>query len=40
MAKTPGTEQIREAVGSGPFRFLPDAWRNPATELFTSGLMG
>ena len=26
MAKTPGTEQIRDAVGSGPFRFLPDAW--------------
>src|ERR1700722_19700747 len=26
MAKTPGTEQIREAVGSGPFRFLPDQW--------------
>jgi len=26
MAKVPGTEQIREAVGSGPFRFLPDAW--------------
>ena len=26
MAKIPGTEQIKEAVGSGPFRFLPDAW--------------
>ncbi len=26
VAKTPGTEQIKEAVGSGPFRFLPDAW--------------
>ena len=26
MAKTPGTEQIRETVGSGPFRFLPDQW--------------
>jgi len=26
MAKTAGTEQIREAVGSGPFRFLPDQW--------------
>ena len=26
MAKTPGTEQIEEAVGSGPFRFLPDQW--------------
>ena len=23
-AKTPGTEQIKEAIGSGPFRFLPD----------------
>ncbi len=26
MAKTPGTEQVKEAVGSGPFRFLPDGW--------------
>ena len=26
VAKTPGTEQIKEAIGSGPFRFLPDAW--------------
>ena len=26
VAKTPGTEQIRETVGSGPFRFLPDQW--------------
>src|ERR1700748_2415811 len=26
VAKTPGTEQIKETVGSGPFRFLPDQW--------------
>jgi peptide/nickel transport system substrate-binding protein len=26
IAKTPGTEQIKETVGSGPFRFLPDQW--------------
>jgi peptide/nickel transport system substrate-binding protein len=26
MAKIPGTEQIKEAVGSGPFRFLADQW--------------
>ena len=26
VAKIPGTEQIREAVGSGPFRFLPEGW--------------
>jgi peptide/nickel transport system substrate-binding protein len=24
MAKTPGSEQIKEAIGSGPFRFLPN----------------
>lgn len=24
MAKTPGSEQVKEAIGSGPFRFLPD----------------
>jgi peptide/nickel transport system substrate-binding protein len=26
MATTPSSEQIKEAVGSGPFRFLPDEW--------------
>ena len=26
MAKTPASEQVKEAVGSGPFRFLPDEW--------------
>ncbi len=25
-ANTPGTEQIKEAIGSGPFRFLREAW--------------
>lgn len=24
MAKTPASEQVKEAIGSGPFRFLPD----------------
>ena len=27
IAKTPGTEQVKEAVGSGPFRFLPEIGR-------------
>ena len=26
MATTPSSEQVKEAVGSGPFRFLPDEW--------------
>lgn len=26
MAKTPATEQVKEYVGSGPFRFLRDEW--------------
>ena len=26
MAKTPATEQVKEYVGSGPFRFLKDEW--------------
>jgi peptide/nickel transport system substrate-binding protein len=26
IAQVPGTQQIKEAVGSGPFRFLPDEW--------------
>jgi peptide/nickel transport system substrate-binding protein len=26
MAKTPASEQVKETVGSGPFRFLPDEW--------------
>ena len=26
MAKTPSSEQIKEYVGSGPYRFLKDEW--------------
>jgi peptide/nickel transport system substrate-binding protein len=26
MAKTPSSEQVKETIGSGPFRFLPDEW--------------
>jgi len=26
MAKTPASEQVKETIGSGPFRFLPDQW--------------
>ena len=26
MAKTPASEQVKETVGSGPFRFLPGEW--------------
>ena len=26
MAQTPGTQQVKEAIGSGPYRFVPDEW--------------
>ena len=26
MAKTPASEQVKETIGSGPFRFLPGEW--------------
>ena len=26
MAKTPSSEQVKEMIGSGPFRFLPGEW--------------
>src|SRR5262249_21000685 len=26
LAKTPSSEPVKEAIGSGPFRFLPDEW--------------
>ena len=35
MAKTPGTEQIRDAVGSGPFRFLPREWVSGVSAAYT-----
>lgn len=34
MAKTPATEQIKEYVGSGPFRFLPDEWVSGARAAY------
>jgi peptide/nickel transport system substrate-binding protein len=30
MAKTPATEQVKEYIGSGPFRFLRDEWESGA----------
>lgn len=30
VAKTPGSEQIKETIGSGPFRFLPGEWNSGA----------
>ena len=30
MAKTPSTEQVKETIGSGPFRFLPGEWNSGA----------
>ncbi|MEJ0017619.1 MAG: ABC transporter substrate-binding protein [Acetobacteraceae bacterium] len=35
VAKTPGTEQIKETVGSGPFRFLPDQWVSGISAAYT-----
>jgi peptide/nickel transport system substrate-binding protein len=34
MAKTPGTEQVKEAIGSGPFRFLPTEWVSGASAAY------
>ena len=28
MAMTPSSEQVKETIGSGPFRFLPDQWNS------------
>jgi peptide/nickel transport system substrate-binding protein len=30
MAKTPASEQVKETIGSGPFRFRPDEWASGA----------
>lgn len=30
MAKTPSSEQVKETIGSGPFRFLPGEWNSGA----------
>jgi peptide/nickel transport system substrate-binding protein len=34
MAKTPASEQIKEAIGSGPFRFLRDEWVSGAHAAY------
>ncbi|MGX7708955.1 ABC transporter substrate-binding protein [Methylobacterium sp. Gmos1] len=34
LATTDVNQQIREAVGSGPFRFLPDEWRQGASAAY------
>jgi peptide/nickel transport system substrate-binding protein len=34
IARTPATEQIKDAVGSGPFRFLPDEWVSGAHAAY------
>ncbi len=35
VAKTPATEQIRESIGSGPFRFLAREWISGASAAWT-----
>ena len=35
LAKTPATEQIKEAIGSGPFRFEPKEWVSGASAVWT-----
>ena len=34
VAKTPGTEQLKDPVGSGPFRFLPKEWISGASAAW------
>jgi peptide/nickel transport system substrate-binding protein len=34
MATTPSSEQIKEAIGSGPFRFLPNEWVSGARASY------
>ena len=35
LARTPATEQIKEAVGSGPFRFVASEWVSGASAIWT-----
>ena len=35
MARVPASEQIKEAVGSGPFRFVPGEWVSGARAVWT-----
>jgi len=34
MAKTPSSEQVKETIGSGPFRFLPGEWISGARAAY------
>jgi peptide/nickel transport system substrate-binding protein len=34
VARTPASEQIKEAIGSGPYRFLPDEWVSGARAVY------
>jgi peptide/nickel transport system substrate-binding protein len=34
MAKTPASEQVKETIGSGPFRFLPAEWISGARAAY------
>ena len=34
MARTPASEQVKEFVGSGPFRFLPGEWVSGASAAY------
>ena len=34
MAKTPSSEQVKETVGSGPFRFKQDEWVSGSTAVW------
>ena len=35
IASTPGTEQIKDSTGSGPFRFLRDEWVSGVSAAYT-----
>jgi len=34
MANTPASQQIKESIGSGPFRFLPDEWVSGSSAVW------
>ena len=35
FARTPATEQVRESIGSGPFRFVANEWVSGASAVWT-----
>ena len=35
VARTPASEQIKEAIGSGPYRFMPAEWVSGARATYT-----